>query len=336
MSIVLDVQDLSVTFRGASGVVAAVEGVSFQVQDGETLAIVGESSSGKSVTALALMRLLGGPPGCVVAGRAALRRADGGVVDLLTLPEAQMSAIRGRDIGMIFQEPMTSLNPVHRIGRQIVEGLRAHERLSKRAAQARATELLAHVGIPDPALRAQAYPHELSGGMRQRAMIAMALACRPRVLIADEPTTALDVTIQAQILDLIRNLQAETGMSVIFITHNLGVVAQIADRVLVMYAGQVVEDAPVETLLRHPLMPYSAGLIASVPQLSHVRLRQEGGRLAAIAGNVPDPQHRPAGCVFQPRCIHARPRPCEAARPALEAASPGHSVRCARWRELAA
>jgi oligopeptide transport system ATP-binding protein len=335
MSTVLDVQDLSVTFRGVQGAVAAVEGVSFHLQERETLAIVGESSSGKSVTALALMRLLGGPPGCTVRGRATLHQGDGSSIDLLTLPEPQMAAIRGRAIGMIFQEPMTSLNPVHRIGRQIVEGLRAHERLSARAAAARATELLAHVGIPEPALRAQAYPHELSGGMRQRAMIAMALACRPRVLIADEPTTALDVTIQAQILDLIRTLQAETGMSVIFITHNLGVVAQIADRVLVMYAGQVVEDAPADTLLRRPLMPYSAGLIASVPQLSHVRLRQAGGRLAAIAGNVPSPQHRPSGCVFQPRCTHAR-TPCETARPALEAATPGHSVRCARWRELAA
>jgi len=336
MSAVLDVRDLSVTFRGAGGLVAAVEGVSFQLQERETLAIVGESSSGKSVTALALMRLLGEPPGCVIGGQATLRRADGAVVDLLTLPEARMAGIRGRDIGMIFQEPMTSLNPVHRIGDQIIEGLLAHERLSNRAARARATELLAHVGIPEPALRARAYPHELSGGMRQRAMIAMALACRPRVLIADEPTTALDVTIQAQILDLIRTLQAETGMSVIFITHNLGVVAQIADRVLVMYAGQVVEDAPVDTLLSHPLMPYSAGLIGSVPQLSHVRLRREGGRLAAIAGNVPDPQRRPAGCVFQPRCSHARPQPCEAARPALEAATPDHAVRCARWREIAA
>ncbi|WP_158744450.1 ABC transporter ATP-binding protein [Acidisphaera sp. L21] len=336
MSAVLDVQDLAVNFRGAGGSVAAVEGVSFQLQERETLAIVGESSSGKSVTALALMRLLGGAPGCVVAGRAMLRRADGAAVDLLALPEAQMAGIRGRDIGMIFQEPMTSLNPVHRIGDQIVEGLLAHERLSARAASARATELLSHVGIPEPALRARAYPHELSGGMRQRAMIAMALACRPRVLIADEPTTALDVTIQAQILDLIRNLQVDTGMSVIFITHNLGVVAQVADRVLVMYAGQVVEDAPVDTLMRRPLMPYSAGLIRSVPQLSHVRLRREGGRLAAIPGNVPDPQGRAAGCVFQPRCDHARPEPCEAGRPVLEIAASGHAVRCARWRDIAA
>ncbi len=335
MSAVLEVRDLAVTFRGAGGKVAAVEGVSFDLRAGETLAIVGESSSGKSVTALALMRLLGGPPGCVVGGRAMLHR-DGDAVDLLALPEARMAAIRGRDMAMIFQEPMTSLNPVHRIGDQIVEGLLAHERLSARAAQARAAELLGHVGIPEPALRARAFPHELSGGMRQRAMIAMALSGRPRVLIADEPTTALDVTIQAQILELIRGLQHETGMSVIFITHNLGVVAQVADRVLVMYAGQVVEDAPVDSLLQAPLMPYSAGLIRSVPQLSHIRLREAGGRLAAIAGNVPDPQARPTGCVFGPRCAHARPLPCEAGRPALEAAQPGHAVRCARWRDIAA
>jgi oligopeptide transport system ATP-binding protein len=227
------------------------------------------------------------------------------------------------------------LNPVHRIGAQIAEGLRAHEPVTARAAEARAVELLGHVGIPEPALRARAYPHQLSGGQRQRAMIAMALACRPRVLIADEPTTALDVTIQAQILELLRGLQRETGMSVIFITHNLGVVAEIADRVLVMYAGQVVEDAPVATLLGRPLMPYSAGLIGSVPRLDHVRRRLQGGRLTAIAGNVPDPRARPPGCLFAPRCAHRRDR-CEAARPPLEAAALHHAVRCARWRELVA
>ncbi|MBW4024620.1 MAG: ABC transporter ATP-binding protein [Proteobacteria bacterium] len=334
MSDVLTVTDLAVRFTGEGGIVDAVEGVSFALKERETLAIVGESSSGKSVTALALMRLLGGPPNCVVRGQVTLRRQDGERLELLSLPEARMASIRGRDIGMIFQEPMTSLNPVQRVGAQIAEGLHAHERLSARAASDRAVSLLGHVGIPEPALRARAYPHQLSGGMRQRAMIAMALACRPRVLIADEPTTALDVTIQAQILELIRALQKETGMSVIFITHNLGVVAEVADRVLVMYAGQVVEDAPVATLLGRPLMPYSAGLIASVPRLDDVRRR--GGRLAAIPGNVPDPRARPAGCTFHPRCAHARPDPCEAARPALEAAAPDHAVRCARWREIAA
>ena len=336
MSTVLSAADLAVTFRTEGGPVHAVEGVSFELTAGETLAIVGESSSGKSVTALALMRLLGGPPGCLIRGRATLSGADGRAMELLTLPEGRMAEVRGRDIAMIFQEPMTSLNPVHRVGHQIAEAVLAHERVGARAAMARAVSLLEQVGIPEPALRARAFPHQLSGGMRQRAMIAMALACRPRVLIADEPTTALDVTIQAQILDLIRTLQDETGMSVIFITHNLGVVAEVADRVLVMYAGQVVEDAPVDELLRRPLMPYSAGLMGSVPQLAHVRARTLGARLTAIPGNVPDPRDRAAGCVFSPRCTHTLPNPCEAARPVLEDASPGHAVRCARWRELAA
>ncbi len=325
----LAVQQLGVTFPGEGGPVRAVDGVSFTVAAGETLAIVGESSSGKSVTALALMRLLGPAPR--VEGSALL---DGR--DLLSLPEAQMGAIRGRDIAMIFQEPMTSLNPVHRIGGQIAEAVLVHERVGRRAALARAVDLLGQVGIAEPELRARAFPHQLSGGMRQRAMIAMALACRPRVLIADEPTTALDVTIQAQILALIGDLQRDTGMSVVFITHNLGVVAEIADRVLVMYAGQVVEDAPVEALLRHPLMPYSRGLIASVPLLSQLAGRTPASRLPAIPGNVPDPQHRPPGCTFHPRCAHALPDPCIARPPSLEAAAADHTVRCARWRELAA
>ena len=325
----LSVRDLGVTFAGEGGPVRAVDGVSFALAAGETLAIVGESSSGKSVTALAIMRLLGTGP-----------RIDGSAVldgaDLLSLPEARMEAIRGRDIAMIFQEPMTSLNPVHRIGDQISEAVLVHERVGRRAAAARAVELLDQVGIAEPALRARAFPHQLSGGMRQRAMIAVALACRPRVLIADEPTTALDVTIQAQILELIRTLQRENGMAVVFITHNLGVVAEIADRVLVMYAGQVVEDAPVAALLRRPLMPYSRGLIASVPLLSQLRHRTATSRLPAIPGNVPDPQHRPEGCTFHPRCAHALPEPCVAHRPALETAAAAHAVRCARWRELAA
>ena len=336
MSTVLSALDLAVSFQVEGGAVHAVEGVSFTLAEAETLAIVGESSSGKSVTALALMQLLGGPPGCTVRGRATLTRADGSEAELLSLPESQMAGVRGRDIAMIFQEPMTSLNPVHRVGDQIAEALQAHEAVSRRAALSRAAGLLDQIGIPDPAIRARAFPHQLSGGMRQRAMIAMALACRPRVLIADEPTTALDVTIQAQILELIRSLQRETGMSVIFITHNLGVVAEVADRVLVMYAGQVVEDAPVDALLRRPLMPYSAGLLGSVPQLSHVRTRTRAARLQAIPGNVPDPRDRPAGCTFHPRCAHALPEPCEAARPPLEAVARGHTVRCARWRELAA
>ncbi len=326
----LQVEGLTVRF----GSVPAIADVSFSLMPGETLAIVGESSSGKSVTALALMRLLGDERTVSVAGRVLLRDAAGRQSDLLALPERAMADLRGRSLGMIFQEPMTSLNPVHKIGDQIAESLIRHERLSTRTARARAVELLDQVGIPEPARRASAFPHQLSGGMRQRAMIATALACRPRILIADEPTTALDVTIQAQILDLLRRLQREAGMSVIFITHNLGVVAEIADRVLVMYAGQVVEDAPLPALLAQPMMPYTAGLLRSVPRLEAAL--DAGRRLAAIPGNVPDPRRRPPGCAFHPRCGHARPDPCQRARPSLEAASPAHLVRCSRWREIAA
>ncbi len=308
MSDVLTVEDLAVRFRGEGGDVDAVEGVSFRLAARETLAIVGESSSGKSVTALALMRLLSGPPGCIVRGQARLTRADGEVLDLLSLPEARMASVRGRDIGMIFQEPMTSLNPVHRVGAQIAEGLLAHERLSPRAADDRAISLLDHVGIPEPALRARAYPHQLSGGMRQRVMIAMALACRPRVLIADEPTTALDVTIQAQILELIRTLQHETGMSVIFITHNLGVVAE--------------RRGPRAGDVRRAGRRECAGGRLVAPPADAVHCRADRFRAAArrmfvaaaaaspaIPGNVPDPRARPVGCTFHPRCAHVAARP---------------------------
>ena len=322
----LSVENLTVRFGG----VPAVEGVSFALAEGETLAIVGESGSGKSVTAMALMQLLD-RRSARISGRALLDNQD-----LLALPERAMADLRGQAIGMIFQEPMTSLNPVHTIGDQIAETLIRHERLSRRAAAARAVALLEQLGIPEPARRARAYPHELSGGMRQRAMIATALACGPRILIADEPTTALDVTIQAQILDLLRRLQQDTGMSMIFITHNLGVVAEIADRVVVMYAGEVVEDAPVAALLSRPMMPYTAGLMRSVPRLDAVLDAHESRRLVAIPGAVPDPRHRPVACRFQPRCAHARPDPCGLARPMLEAAAPGHHVRCARWPDIAA
>ena len=320
----LAVEGLTVRFGG----VPAIEDVSFTLAAGETLAIVGESSSGKSVTALALMQLLD-KRSSHVSGRAML-----GDSDLSALPERAMADLRGQAISMIFQEPMTSLNPVHTVGDQIAESLIRHERLSARAAKARAVELLTQLGIPEPARRASAFPHQLSGGMRQRAMIATALACRPRILIADEPTTALDVTIQAQILDLLRRLQQETGMAMIFITHNLGVVAEIADRVVVMYAGEVVENAPVATLLARPMMPYTAGLMRSVPRLDAVL--DSHRRLTAIPGHVPDPRHRPPACRFQPRCAHARPDPCERVRPVLEAAAPEHRVRCARWRDIAA
>jgi oligopeptide transport system ATP-binding protein len=328
---VLEVEDLAVSFGAAADPVAAVRGVSFRVEAGETLAIVGESSSGKSVTALALMRLLPPPPACRVTGRVRLGPEG---ADLLGLPEVAMRRVRGGAIGMIFQEPMTSLNPVHTVGAQIIEALAEHKRLSGAAAAARAAQLLDLVGIAEPRRRLASYPHELSGGMRQRVMIAIALAGDPRLLIADEPTTALDATIQAQILDLLRRLQRDTGMGVIFITHNLGVVAELADRVLVMYAGQVVEAAAVGALLDRPLMPYTRGLLRAVPRLG-TRLRR-GERLPAIAGSVPDPRQRPAGCAFHPRCAQCLPTLCDTERPALEQATPAHATRCHRWRELAA
>ncbi len=328
----LDVQGLSVTFASDAGPVAAVEDVSFAIAAGETLALVGESSSGKSVTALAVMRLLAAPPACRVAGRIMLH--GDAAVDLLTLPEPEMRRVRGGQVAMIFQEPMTSLNPVQTIGAQIAEAVREHAGGSQRAALTRAEELLDLVGIPDARRRTEDYPHRLSGGMRQRAMIAMALAGAPRLLIADEPTTALDVTIQAQILDLLRRLQRETGMAMLFITHNLGVVAEIADRVLVMYAGQVVEEAAARTLLQAPLMPYTGGLIRCIPRLAAART--PGRRLPAIAGTIPDPRDRPTACTFSPRCAHMRPEPCLARRPPIELAVAAHRVRCARWREIGA
>jgi peptide/nickel transport system ATP-binding protein/oligopeptide transport system ATP-binding protein len=241
-----------------------------------------------------------------------------------------MRSVRGKEIGMIFQEPMTSLNPVHTIGAQIAEVLIEHEQLSGAAARTRAIEMLGTVGIAEPSRRVDNYPHELSGGMRQRAMIAMALACRPSLLIADEPTTALDVTIQAQILDLMEKLQAELGMAIIFITHDLGVVAQMARRVIVMYAGQVVESGPVAEIFRRPRMPYTAGLIASIPRRGR---SGKGERLRTIPGQVPSISERPAGCHFSTRCAHVQPE-CESTAPSLEQVSEGHEARCLRWREL--
>ncbi|MFZ1428237.1 MAG: ABC transporter ATP-binding protein [Geminicoccaceae bacterium] len=330
---VLTVQDLAVTFQTDGGPVPAVRGVSLEVRAGETLALVGESGSGKSVTSLAIMRLTPAPPRARITGRVMLTRADGTTLDLLALPEPQMRALRGEAISMIFQEPMTSLNPVHKVGRQITEALRYHRDLDRRAATRRATELLELVGIPEPAKRLDAYPHHLSGGMRQRVMIAMALACDPQVLIADEPTTALDVTVQAQILDLLQDLQQRTGMAVLFITHNLGVVAEIADRVMVMYAGRIVEAGGVVPVLKEPLMPYTQGLLRSVPRLDWSLDRHHD--LAFIPGSVPDPHLMPPGCAFEPRCGHADPPRCRSALPGLEAAGDGHLVRCCRWQELA-
>jgi oligopeptide transport system ATP-binding protein len=327
----LDVRDLRVEFATDAGVLPAVAGLSFSVSRGETLVIVGESGSGKSVTSLAIMGLVPRPPGRIAGGEILFRTREGHVRDLAKTSAGDMQRLRGAEIAMIFQEPMSALNPVYTIGEQISESLLLHERLGKRAARARATEMLTLLGIPEPARRFDAYPHQLSGGMRQRAMIAMALCCRPSLLIADEPTTALDVTVQAQILDLIRRLQKELAMAVIFITHNLGVAAEIADRILVMYAGQAVETAPTRAIFRHTKMPYTMGLLASVPRLG---LDRDAAPLQAIAGNVPNLADLPPGCAFSPRCGHALPVPCEQRRPELEICGPDHAVRCARWREL--
>ncbi|WP_237183121.1 ABC transporter ATP-binding protein [Roseomonas gilardii] len=326
---VLEVRGLNVRF----GALPAVQDVSFAVRRGETLALVGESGSGKSVTSLALLRLTPPAPACRVEGQVLLHRKDGGTVDLLALPEAEMRAMRTAKVAMVFQEPMTSFNPVHTIGAQIAEAIRFHEGLGRRAAEGRAAELLDLVGIPDPKRRLSAYPHQLSGGMRQRAMIAMALSCGPELLIADEPTTALDVTIQAQILELLARLQKQTGMAMIFITHNLGVVAEIADRVMVMYGGRVVEQADLLPLFQSPRMPYTAGLMRSVPRLDLAGQRHEP--LFAIPGQVPDPRQPPPGCAFAPRCAHHRTDPCDNAVPPLEETGGGHLSRCFLWRELA-
>ncbi|GAA4500577.1 ABC transporter ATP-binding protein [Gluconacetobacter tumulicola] len=331
---ILSVRKLAVTFAQGSGPdIPAVEGASFDVGAGETVAIVGESSSGKSVTAMALLGLLPAGAGTIVSGQALFRRDEAHEVDLLALPEREMRALRGRDISMVFQDPMTSLNPVLTIGEQIAEVLTTHDGLTRRQARATAVDLLARVGLRDPGQIVSHYPGQLSGGMRQRVMIAMALACRPRLLIADEPTTALDVTVQAQILALLRQLQAEMGMAIIFITHNIGVVAQISDRVVVMYSGQVVENAPVRDALDGPLMPYSSVLFRTVPTYDAVLARRR--RLPTIPGHVPDPRHRPQGCTFHPRCAHFRPGVCDMFRPSLEAAREGHEVRCVRWQEIA-
>ncbi len=329
----LDVRDLRVEFTTEAGVIPAVAGLSFGIDAGETLVIVGESGSGKSVTSLAIMGLVPRPPGRVSGGEVLFRTRDGRVRDLARASAEEMQRLRGAELAMIFQEPMSALNPVYTIGEQITETLLLHERLGGRAARARSIEMLTLLGIPEPARRFDAYPHQLSGGMRQRAMIAMALSCRPSLLIADEPTTALDVTVQAQILDLIRRLQKELGMAVIFITHNLGVAAEIADRILVMYAGQAVETGPTGAIFRETRMPYTQGLLASVPRLG---MDRDAAPLQAIPGNVPDLADLPIGCAFAPRCTHARPVPCMERRPDLEPCGPDHAVRCARWRQIAA
>jgi peptide/nickel transport system ATP-binding protein len=325
---VLDVKNLQTVFFTNSGLFRAVDDVSFHVRRGETLAIVGESGCGKSVSALSIMRLVPNPPGRIVGGSILLEGTD-----LLALDEAPMREIRGNRISMIFQEPMTSLNPVIRIGDQITEAVRLHRQLSAKEAWNQAVEMLRLVRIPEPARRAQEYPHQLSGGMRQRAMIAMALACRPALLIADEPTTALDVTIQAQILALILDLQKELGMGLILITHDLGVVAQTAQRVIVMYAGKKVEEADVETLFASPRHPYTRGLMASIPAVPAAGGKQ-GARLAEIPGTVPSLTRLPAGCAFAPRCAFAVDR-CRAEYPPLEYFGQNHLAACWRGADMA-
>ena len=315
----LTVEGLTVAFATGRGPVNAVEGMCLSIAPGEVLGIVGESGSGKSVTALAIMGLLPRPPARVTAGRITFEGAS-----LLGLSERGLRRIRGPGIGMVFQEPMSSLNPVFTIGDQIGETLRAHERTGPAARRTRTVALLDRVGIPSAARRLDDYPHQMSGGQRQRVMIAIALACNPRLLIADEPTTALDVTIQAQILDLLLELRAERGMAVMLITHNMGVVAETADRVLVMYSGRIVEASPAAALFDRPAHPYTAGLLACVPSLE-----MDVPRLQAIPGTLPDPARRPPGCRFAPRCSLHIPA-CDAAVPPLLPVSAGHEAACIR------
>ncbi|MDH2311693.1 ABC transporter ATP-binding protein [Methylobacterium brachiatum] len=316
----LSIENLQVHFRAPDGANRAVDGVSFAIQAGETLAIVGESGCGKSVTAMSILRLLPEPPASI----AGAIRFEG--KNLLDLPIKAMRKIRGNDISVIFQEPMTSLNPVLTVGRQIGETLRLHQGLSRREAEARAVEMLTLVGIPEPVRRVREYPHQLSGGMRQRVMIAIALACSPKLLIADEPTTALDVTIQAQILDLMRDLKRRVGAAIMLITHDLGVVAEVADRVVVMYAGRKVEEAPVRDLFRAPRHPYTRGLMGAVPKLGAV---EHGAteRLAEIPGMVPSLKQRIEGCVFAGRCPDVTDL-CRTYAPALEPKAPAHLAAC--------
>ncbi len=316
----LEVRNLKTHFFTEDGVVHAVDGVSFEVYPGEVLGLVGESGCGKSVTSLSIMRLIS-PPGKILEGQVLF-----GGTNLLALPEQEMMRVRGNRISMIFQQPQTALNPVFRVGDQVAEVLHIHQGLNKEAGWKRAVELLKMVGIPDAGRRAASYPHELSGGMAQRVMIAMALACAPELLIADEPTTALDVTIQAQILDLMLELREKTGTSIILITHDLGVVAEMAERVAVMYAAEIVEQAEVVELFDHPLHPYTQGLIGSIPVLGQLK-----PRLDVIPGLVPNLIDPPAGCRFAPRCAarqkHAL-KICTTADPELIETRPGHTVRC--------
>ena len=325
-STLLSVEDLQTYFFGREATARAVDGVGFSISLGRTLGMVGESGCGKSVTALSILRLVPDPPGRIVRGAIHFQGRN-----LLDLPERQMRRVRGNRISMIFQEPMTSLNPVYTAGSQIAEVYRVHRRMGRREAFEAAIDMLDRVRIPEPARRAREYPHQMSGGMRQRVMIAMALACDPDLLIADEPTTALDVTVQAQILELMETLRDEFGSSILMITHDLGVIAETSDDIAVMYAGQIVEQAPTGPLFEHPNHPYTQGLMRSVPRLEWIRA---GQRIQPIPGSVPDPSNHPVGCRFHPRCPYAI-ADCRAAIPPLEPCGEDRFVRCIRWREIA-
>ena len=328
MSRLLEIDDLRVQFRTDDGWVRAVDGVSMGVDGGETLCVVGESGCGKTVTAMTILKLIAMPPGKIASGRIMWQGRD-----IVPLTPEQMRPIRSKEIGFIFQEPMTSLNPVYTVGQQIAETIREHEGLSKRAARDRAAEMLRLVNIPNPGRRVDDYPHQFSGGMRQRVVIAMALCCNPKLIIADEPTTALDVTIQAGILDLLNEMKERFGMAVLLITHAMGVVAETAQRVVVMYAGKVVEEAPVAELFARPRHPYTQGLIRSIPRLDLAAT--EHRRLEAIPGSVPSLLNPPVGCRFAARCQHATAE-CTAAEPPLREVAPGHKVACIHAGEIGA
>ena len=320
MAALLDIRDLKVQFRTDDGWLHAVDGVDIAVERGETVSVVGESGCGKTVTAMTVLRLVPMPPGRIAGGQVLWQGKD-----LVTASAEEMRRVRAKEIAIVFQEPMTSLNPVYSVGEQIAESLRLHEGLGRKAAMDRAVEMLTLVRIPTPERRVHDYPHQFSGGMRQRVMIAIALACNPKLLIADEPTTALDVTIQAQILDLLAELKERLGMSILLITHAMGVVAEVAQRVVVMYAGMVVEEATVDELFASPRHPYTQGLIRSIPRIDTAALHKV--RLAQIPGSVPKLVDPPAGCRFAPRCAHVAPE-CTVATPALREPVPGHKVRC--------
>ena len=331
--LLLEVNDLKTYFFTDSGTIRAVDGVTFDVKRGQTLGVLGESGCGKSITGYSILRLVR-PPGKTVAGEVLYHRQDSTseqVVNLVSLsPDSrEIQQIRGKDIAMIFQEPMTSLDPLYTIGNQVVEAITYHQDVNQHTAWEMAVEMLARVRLPEPAATARKYPHQLSGGMRQRVMIAMALACRPELLIADEPTTALDVTTEAQILDLLLDLQQDLRMAMMFITHDLGVIAEMAEDVIVMYLGKIVEQTTVQDLFASPKHPYTQALLQSIPRVGH----KSSERLRTIEGMVPSPHSIPRGCPFHPRCPHFMPGVCDAAMPALIQTEPGHAVRCFLYGE---